>query len=200
MLNFNHLTFGFSNNLLFDDVTVTIPESHIALIGKNGVGKTTLLRLISGELAPIHGSIHRPKHIYYVDFNLEHYADFFYTDLLAICRALQSFNLQKVDSYIQALRLEDFAKTPIGLCSKGTQKKIPLLMALCSNANLLLIDEPFESIDVWSNKGFVQCLQEKQCDYVIVTHDQHWIPSCSEAIYAIDNRTITRNLIYDEPL
>lgn len=61
MLHINELTFRFGGRVIFDHATVAIPKGHrVALVGRNGTGKTTLLRLIAGEMVPDGGSITMP--------------------------------------------------------------------------------------------------------------------------------------------
>ncbi|MEO1719993.1 MAG: ATP-binding cassette domain-containing protein, partial [Pseudomonadota bacterium] len=62
MLHINDLTFRIEGRLLFEKATAGIPAGHkVGLVGRNGTGKTTLLKLISGDLAPEDGSISWPK-------------------------------------------------------------------------------------------------------------------------------------------
>ena len=61
MLHINELTFRFGGRVIFDHATVAIPKGHrVALVGRNGTGKTTLLRLIAGEMVPDGGAITMP--------------------------------------------------------------------------------------------------------------------------------------------
>lgn len=192
MLCFNQMTFGFHQEPLLSNITLNIPEKHVGIVGRNGVGKTTLLRLISGELVPNSGTISTDLSTYYADSDMNKYRNFFYTDLLDMCTTMHSFTLEHVREYIESLGLQPFDHTPLGECSKGTQKKIPLLLALCSTAELLLIDEPFESVDSWSNKGFIQELQQRHGSYIIVSHDRNWLDDCVNTTYVIENRSLSK--------
>lgn len=197
MLCFNQMTFSFNAEPLLENITLNIPEKHVGIVGRNGVGKTTLLRLIAGYITPNSGTISTTKSVYYADSDMSKYRNFLYTDLLDICATMHSFTLEHVHEYIESLGLQPFTNTPLGECSKGTQKKIPLLLALCSTSELLLIDEPFESVDSWSNEGFIQQLLRRKGNYIIVSHDLNWLKRCVETTYMIENQTLSKEQNYE---
>lgn len=81
-------------------------------------------------------------------------------------------------------------KYTIGSLSKGTQKKLGILLAFLSNKQILLIDEPFESIDKDTNNNIIEELNKIDKQYIIVSHDIECLKKSTDKIYEIYNKGI----------
>ncbi|MDO5094780.1 MAG: hypothetical protein Q4D79_15435, partial [Propionibacteriaceae bacterium] len=81
---------------------------------------------------------------------------------------------------------------PIGELSKGSAKKVGLIMGFMSTAHLLLLDEPFESIDSESNDAIIRILCEMDRPVLIVSHDHDRLVRTVDALYEIRNRKLER--------
>ena len=190
MLSIKNLCFGYDDNLLFENISIDIKENKIGIIGKNGVGKTTLLNLLGGNLAAKKGIINIEKECYYTMYDFTKYAKFSINDFLKLLEPLESFNTSLINYYINLLDIDEYLDYKLGTLSKGTQKKVSLLITFLSNRKLLLIDEPFESIDEASNKKIVEELKRIDKSYIIVSHDLNYLSSVSEKIYQVKNKGI----------
>jgi len=191
MFIFDSLCFRYRENL-FEGYSDSIAERKIGIVGINGSGKTTLLRLIDQQLSPQSGSVTSSGSTYLVDFNLTRYRSFTTEDLLALCGRLRSFDVTQADSLMEKLRLADYRSIPIGELSKGVTKKVSLLLGLLSRADILLIDEPFESIDAESNANLLQIFQQQRRGLVIVSHDHALLNRAVHAVYQVANRRLER--------
>ncbi|MED3662679.1 ATP-binding cassette domain-containing protein [Ureibacillus terrenus] len=187
MYSFHHVTFKYDDYIL-KDFTLDIKEKKIGITGNNGVGKTTLLRLMNGELTPDAGEISINGDTYFVQFDLLKYNKFTPQDMVDLCKTLKSFDCSNYLEYVQALNLLPFMNTPIGKLSKGTSKKVALLLGFLSVKPILLIDEPFESIDEDSNQNLISLFHNEERGLVIVSHDMNMLRQSVEKIYRMENK------------
>ncbi|MBK8461292.1 MAG: ATP-binding cassette domain-containing protein [Micropruina sp.] len=194
MFTFSNLVFSYRERL-FEGYSDSISEPRIGIVGINGSGKTTLLRLIDGQLLPQAGYVETHGSTYLVDFNLRRYRSFTVEDLISLCRPLRSFDVSRSDRLASMLHMDEYRRIPIGELSKGMTKKVSLLLGLMSTADVLLIDEPFESIDAESNANLLQLLNEERRGLVIVSHDLTLLEQAVDAVYSVQNRRLERRCL-----
>lgn len=185
------LTFGY-RDLLFESCCATVAQPRVGITGRNGSGKTTLLRLLDGQLKPQSGEVVVEGSTYLVDFDFERYSRFTARDIVALCEPLESFDATKADELAEGLQFSDYLDVPIGELSKGSAKKVGLIMGFMSTAHLLLLDEPFESIDSESNDAIIRILREMDRPVLIVSHDHDRLVRTVDALYEIRNRKLER--------
>lgn len=185
-----NLYFGYDENLIFEDANIKVNEKKVAIVGKNGVGKTTLLSILSGELVPQKGIVDLGEDAYYTKYNFTKYEKFTIRDFLMLIEKLESFDSTKSDYYVKLLGIEEYLDYRIGSLSKGTQKKVAILMTFLSRRNVLLIDEPFESIDEITNKNIINELIKINKKIIIVSHDFKYLQEVCEKMYEITNKGI----------
>ncbi|HEX7286729.1 MAG TPA: ABC transporter ATP-binding protein [Candidatus Angelobacter sp.] len=170
------MTKRFRNFAALDNVSFSVAGGVCALIGPNGAGKSTLLKILSRQLAPDQGSVR----VAGFDLAVE-------TQSLAARRVIgvvpedlglfghltvqEHFELtgpiyglareqaqERTESLLRLLGLHDARDTFAGECSQGTRKKTALAMALLPNPRLLLLDEPFESLDPVACRNITELL------------------------------------------
>lgn len=190
MYSFNHVDFKYSDYIL-KDFSLDIYDKKIGIIGENGIGKTTLLKLMSGQLTPDIGGISIFGESYFVNFDLSKYKQFTPQDMLDMCRKLKSFHCTRDVEYVAALNIPSYMNVPIGKLSKGTSKKVALLLGLLSVHPVLLIDEPFESLDEVSNENIIRLFKEEEKGLVIVSHDIRMLDQSVDTIYELKNKGLS---------
>jgi ATPase subunit of ABC transporter with duplicated ATPase domains len=191
LYSFSDLSFRY-RDYIFRDYTRTIPEAKIGIVGPNGVGKTTLLKLLDRQLTPERGECRVEGATYLVDFNLAKYRNFYVDDLLNLAGRLESFDLDGVAGLLAALHLDDYRQIPLGELSKGVQKKTSLLLGLLSTADILLVDEPFESLDTESNQNLIGLFRARRQGLAIVSHDHDHLRDCVDALYRVGDGGMER--------
>lgn len=191
MFTFENLSFRY-RDYLFEEFSEHIDDPRIGVIGKNGCGKTTLLRLVDGQLIPQTGRVDVAGSTYLVDFELRRYRSFTPADLIELCQPLASFDTTHADAYVTDLQLCDYVNLPIGELSKGTAKKVSLLLGLLASAEVLLVDEPFESIDTESNENLIRVLRHHRRGLIVVSHDLHHLERTVDVIYRVEDRKLVR--------
>ncbi|SFV24021.1 NitT/TauT family transport system ATP-binding protein [Micrococcus terreus] len=191
MLEFDDLSFRF-RDYLFKDYSDRIVENRVGIVGRNGTGKTTLLKLVDGRLEPEHGALRVSGETYLVDYDLGRFKHFHARDLLSLCSVLESFDTRRALEYVEQLGMTDYLDVPVGELSKGTAKKVSLVMGLCSRAEILLLDEPFEGLDRQSNDYLTALLKTEDRRCIVVSHDLEELERSVEAVYAVTGRRLER--------
>jgi ABC-2 type transport system ATP-binding protein len=154
-----HLTKDYGNYRALDDLDLTVaPGEVFGLLGPNGSGKTTALRLIMGFLRPTagrasiaghhcwHESVAARRHVAYLPGELRLYENMTGRQLV---RFLGQLRGQAADGHVDALarRLEIDLDRPIAQLSSGMKRKVALLQVLVPHAPLLILDEPTNTLD-----------------------------------------------------
>jgi len=177
MMEIHNLSFHFNNKIpLIKNLTFQIKgNDRIGVIGKNGKGKSTLLRLMAEELAPVHGT---------VKANINAQTAFFgQTNILRLNKNLtveeeisnSNPNLGKgsVMSICGIMMFGgDKAKKKVSVLSGGEKSRVLLGKIVASPANLILLDEPSNHLDLQSIESMVDSINEFKGAVVIVTHDE----------------------------
>ena len=205
MLVAKQLSFEGSDGLLFDEVDVSFDSSakkRVAIVGKNGCGKTTLLRLLKGELIPRSGSVSCVREtIGYL------HQEIFFPDLKMTVNDYLTGKLEedwmsyKIDMAIDEVKLDPtILMTEVGKLSGGEKVRIGIAELLFLEPTILLMDEPTNHLDTQSIewlKGFVNGFNGT---VVMVSHDRDFINSTSNQILEItgSRKIETYGMKYDE--
>jgi len=176
MINVENLTKSYDGEVLFDSVSFKLnPKEKIGLLGRNGHGKTTLFRLITGKVSPDSGIIIIPKHyrIGYVLQELEFTKDTILSEGMAGLRENEKDQHWKVEEILSGLGFskEDFKRHPDEF-SGGFQVRLNLAKVLVSEPDLLLLDEPTNYLDITSIRWVERFLTRWPRELMLITHDR----------------------------
>lgn len=190
---------SFKDKCVFKDLDLVIAKgSRIALLGKNGIGKSTLIKTLTGEISPDTGSVQLADNlkIAYFEQNRESLNP---DDTLrtSVCPQGDYVKLRDrhihINSYLERFlfRSEQF-NSPLRKLSGGEQSRILIAKLMLQEANLLVLDEPTNDLDV----ATLDLLQEQLEDFdgaiLLVTHDRYFLDQvCNEILY-LNNSTIER--------
>lgn len=204
MVVIENLSFAYKKKLVFDRLNLRFSGGHVyGLLGKNGTGKSTLLRNIAGLLYPASGHItvngHTPFErlpVFLSDVFIVP-EEFYLPDIpLAEFIAHQApfyieFNYQKFRDYITVFQIP--ADSTLQNMSYGQKKKVLISFALSTNARLLLMDEPTNGLDIMSKSQFrkvlAEALDEERC-IIISTHQVKDLENLIDRITVIDDGRI----------
>jgi heme exporter protein A len=189
MLDVINLDFDYADTSILRRINFSVkPGKLLHLRGPNGVGKTTLLKLLSGLLQPTQGEIHYQGHS--IAQNLASYQQNLcyighksgISQILTV-RENCYFELQhgrdvkmniSLDALFQRFSLTSVSETPCHLLSAGLRRRVALLRLMLSNATLWLLDEPFVALDQAAVEMLTKCmlmhLQNMGC--IILTSHQ----------------------------
>lgn len=206
MIEIKDLTFSYSKagKEIFNGLNLTIGENRICgLLGKNGVGKSTLLYLISGLLRPGKGQVlingvsagkRRPdilQEIFIVPEEFDLPPVSLNTYIKVNERFYPRFSREVLNKSLQDFELPLSLK--LNRLSMGQKKKVCMSLALAAGTKLLLMDEPTNGLDIPSKSQFRKTVANNMSDertMVISTHQVHDIESLLDHILILDNKKI----------
>lgn len=211
MLEAKNISFSYSDTLVLDHVNLTFEDGKIyGLIGKNGIGKTTLLKILSRYMNKNSGDIvinhHSITDTDYLDTDITLVFDEcnFFNELTLIEHlnliARSSNRTEKeykefVQKYISSLDLEAYKNSYPQTLSKGTLQRLNLGMGLIRNTSYLLMDEPFNGLDpvqtVKSLNFIKEYNREVQHTIIISSHQLDYLKNiCDEYIIMTSKKII----------
>lgn len=197
ILNLEHVSKSFENRVLLDDVTLGLEDTDkIGVIGINGTGKSTLLSITAGTLAPDDGKVVRGKEIRisYLSQNPE-----FDNSLSVLENVARTVNGKdtfwdttgEAKAMLQRLGIEDPGVSP-EILSGGQRKRAALAAALLTPCDLLILDEPTNHLD----NDMIEWLEDYLIRYrgaiLMVTHDRYFLDSVTDQIVEIDRGKLYR--------
>lgn len=178
MIQAKNLSKHFGAQELFENVTFQLgPRERVGLVGRNGTGKSTLFKLILGELTPDSGEICIPKG--YKLGALEQHIHFTKPTVLEECTQVlnpEDFNEYEAEKILFGLGFseEDLQKDPKSF-SGGYQIRINLTKVLLKNPGLLLLDEPTNYLDIVSMRWLKTFLKNFPGEILLITHDREFM-------------------------
>jgi ATP-binding cassette subfamily F protein uup len=186
---------AFGETVIAADLDLLLtPGMRLGVVGPNGSGKTTLLRLIVGELAPDVGTIRRAEGLRVVYFDQQRAS----LDPTATLRRALAPQGDAVIYRDQELHVASWAsrflfrseqlETPVGRLSGGERARIVLAGLMLQPADLLVLDEPTNDLDIPTLDVLEEALQTFPGALVLVTHDRHLIDCVSTELLALDGR------------
>lgn len=182
-----NLTFELGDNLLFNNVNLTI-DAHwkLGLIGRNGRGKTTLLKLICGAYDN-NGSISSPLSFEYFPYQIADTAPLSVDVLETIAPDME---LWKVIREMSLLELPtEVLYQPYNTLSSGQQTKLQLALMFSKDSRFLLIDEPTNHLDTLGRRCVSEYLSTKQ-GFIVVSHDRNFLDTCIDHVMSINKSNI----------
>jgi ATP-binding cassette ChvD family protein len=193
VVDFDHLTKGFGDNLLIDDLTFKLPPGGIVgVIGPNGAGKTTLFRMITGQEKPDEGTIKigESVHLGYVDQSRDS-LDGKKTVWEEISEGNDIILLGKKEmnsrAYCASFNFKGAdQQKKVGTLSGGERNRVHLAKMLRSGANLLLLDEPTNDLDVDTLRALEEALEDFAGCAVIISHDRWFLDRIATHILAFE--------------
>lgn len=186
LMETNELSFGYGAELLFKDLSFTITKGEkIAIIGKNGKGKSTLLNLLAGELSPVHGVVSRNVNLLLGHFGQTNINRLNFENTIEeeIAAAAPDLSRDRVRAICGTMMFSgDLAKKKIKVLSGGERARVLLGKLLARPTNLLLLDEPTNHLDQESVEALTMELQNYPGAVVIVTHSEGLLRAAASSL------------------
>lgn len=192
MINLSNVDLSYAKENVLENVALSVEKGeHIAIMGKSGCGKTTLVKAIAGLIKIRSGELTvDTSNIAYV---------FQEARLIPWLTALENVmfvmekseeNLRKAKSLLNDLELsEDYDKLPNEL-SGGMQQRVSIARALAFNAELLILDEPLSALDEVLKEKIIALIKKhsENAALIVITHDMDDAKALSDKVYYIENK------------
>lgn len=167
---------GYNNIAVLKHIVLTIrPGERLGLLGRNGAGKSTLIKLLAGNLKPLHGKRIEGKELnigYFAQHQLEQLRPD-ESPLQHMLRLDPQTREQEHRNYLGGFDFRgDMASTPCGPFSGGEKSRLALALLIWTRPNLLLLDEPTNHLDLEMRHALTLALQDYEGGVVIVSHDR----------------------------
>ena len=187
----DRLTKQYENKIAVDRVSLQLTNGVYGLLGANGAGKTTFMRMLCGILKPTSGTVtfdgmdvsseeYRAE-LGYLPQDFGYYPDFNGMDFLLYMASLKGLTKteakRKSKKLLELVSLSDVAKKKIATYSGGMKQRVVIAMALACNPELLIADEPTTALDVTIQEGILNLLKkinrEKGTGILFISHNLH---------------------------
>jgi ATP-binding cassette ChvD family protein len=193
VIDFEHLTKGFGDTLLIDDLSFKLPPGGIVgVIGPNGAGKTTLFRMITGQEKPDRGDIEigESVHLGYVDQSRDSLeAGKTVWEEISGGNEVIYLGKREINSraYCGAFNFKGpDQQKKVGQLSGGERNRVHLAKMLKSGANVLLLDEPTNDLDVDTLRALEDALEDFAGCAVIISHDRFFLDRIATHMLAFE--------------
>lgn len=209
MITIQNVSFKYGKKIVLSDISMTLEAGKIyGLLGENGVGKTTLLKIISGLQKPFEGACRvkdeKPfdrtpsflSQIYYLPEDLEYIQVDFSADQFAKMNGpfYPKFDFDKFATITKEFDVDTTKR--LNRLSHGQAKKAAIAFALATNVDLLLMDEPSNGLDIPSKTLFRKIMADYCLDTtctIISTHQVRDLENLIDPIIILDNRAVLLN-------
>lgn len=184
---------GYTDTPILRRVNLRIdPDDRLALLGRNGNGKTTLARLIAAQLKPMEGQMNSSAKMnvgYFTQYQVEE-LDVTDTPLEHMTRVMKGATPGAVRAQLGRFGFSgERATQKVGSMSGGERARLALALITRDAPHLLILDEPTNHLDVDSREALVQALNDYSGAVVIVSHDRHMIELVADRLVLVDSGT-----------
>jgi ATP-binding cassette subfamily F protein 3 len=197
VLNADGISMGFDGKNLFENVTFELKKGDkTALIGPNGIGKTTLFKILMGELAPLSGRVREGVNVRagYYDQAQQHLSE------------EKTLFQELADSYPRLTQTEirnvlaafvftgDDVFKPIAALSGGERGRVALAKIMLGGANFLILDEPTNHLDLFSKEILEEAIRDFPGTVLYISHDRYFINHTADRVLELQAGGVTEYL------
>ena len=176
------------------------PDDRIALLGANGNGKSTLAKLLSGQLEPETGELNRSAGLK-IGFFAQHQAEELVVDetpIQHLQRALPNERQERLRAMLGGFGLTQArAETKAGHLSGGEKTRLCLALVAVQKPQLLILDEPSNHLDIDSREALIEAINDFPGAVILVSHDRHLVEMTADRLWLVKDGRVR---VYDEDL
>ncbi|KAJ0907059.1 putative ABC transporter, AAA+ ATPase domain, P-loop containing nucleoside triphosphate hydrolase [Helianthus annuus] len=196
IISFSDASFGYPGGpILFRNLNFGIDlDSRVAMVGPNGIGKSTILKLISGELQPTSGTVFRSAKVRIAVFSQHHVdgLDLTSNPLLYMMRCFPGVPEQKLRGHLGSFGVTgNLALQPMYTLSGGQKSRVAFAKITFKKPHIILLDEPSNHLDLDAVEALIQGLVIFQGGVLMVSHDEHLISGSVDQLWAVSEGRVT---------
>lgn len=204
IIKINNVCFSYDNKKILDKITIGLGmDSRITLVGLNGCGKSTLFKLIKGELKPDDGEIfiqngikigyynqHFDQQLPFDKTPIEFLQDYV-PNIDSMSKSESKLNKYEIiRSYLGKIKLESSAHNKlISELSGGQKARVAFIKLIFERPHILLLDEPTNHLDIETVETLIDSLETFKGGVLLITHEQEMIERLSNQIWMLDKNT-----------
>ncbi len=195
IINAESASVGYDGRVVLNHLNLRIDQDdRIALLGRNGEGKSTLAKLLSDRLAPMGGRLTKSNKLR-IGFFAQHQVDELHTDqtpLEHLIKERPNEGQAKLRARLASFGLgADQAETEVGRLSGGQKARLSLLLATLPAPHLLILDEPTNHLDIESREALVEALTAYSGAVILVSHDMHLLSLVADRLWLVKDGRVT---------
>ncbi len=190
LLKLDKASTGYGEQEILADIDFSlIPGERIGLLGLNGAGKSTFIKLLAGELPTFRGQMTRARDLqvgYFAQHQVEQ-LDLEASALLTMQRLGAHLSEREVRSYLGGFNFRgEKVLQPVRTFSGGQKARLVLALLIWNRPNLILLDEPTNHLDLEMRLALNQALQGYDGSVILVSHDRHLLRSVCDDLWLVD--------------
>jgi ATP-binding cassette subfamily F protein 3 len=195
IINTESASVGYDDRAVLSHLNLRIDQDdRIALLGRNGEGKSTLAKLLSDRLKPMGGRLTASNKLR-IGFFAQHQVDELHIDQTALEHLIKerpNEGQAKLRARLASFGLgADQAETEVGRLSGGQKARLSLLLATLPAPHLLILDEPTNHLDIESREALVEALTAYSGAVILVSHDMHLLSLVADRLWLVKDGRVT---------
>ena len=195
IINMESASVGYGDHVVLSKLNLRIDQDdRIALLGRNGEGKSTLSKLLAGKLDPMGGRVTRSNKLR-IGYFAQHQLDELFPDetpIEHVRRLRPTETPAKLRARLAGFGMNaDQADLVAGRLSGGQKARLSLLLATIDAPHLLILDEPTNHLDIESREGLVEALTAYSGAVILVSHDMHLLSLVADRLWLVKNGRVT---------
>ncbi|KFQ85168.1 ATP-binding cassette sub-family F member 3, partial [Phoenicopterus ruber ruber] len=170
-------------------------ESRICVVGENGAGKSTMLKILMGELAPVRGIRHAHRNLK-IGYFSQHHVDQLDLNISAVELLARKFPGKTEEEYRHQLGSYgvsgELAVRPVASLSGGQKSRVAFAQMTMSCPNFYILDEPTNHLDMETIEALAKALNKFRGGVILVSHDERFIRLVCQELWVCEKATVTR--------
>ena len=194
ILNLEGVSTGYGDQVILNRLDLRIDQDdRIALLGKNGQGKSTLSKLLSGRLPALTGRLTKSGKLR-IGYFAQHQVDELFVDETPLEHLRRERPKEEPKRWRARLSgfglMAEQAETKVGQLSGGQKARLSLLLATLDAPHLLILDEPTNHLDMESREALVEALTDYSGAVILVSHDMHLLGLVADRLWLVSGGTV----------
>ncbi len=209
VIEINNVSKCFGSNILFQNISLSIEKGTcVGFMGENGVGKSVLFKMIAGLVDADSGEIFVDNKLVGKDKNFPTNIGFFvnnpsfvdifdgYNNLKMLAEINNKIDNEKIRDTMRLVGLDPDNKTKFKNYSTGMKQKLGIAQAIMEDQDLIILDEPFNTLDTNSNieiKKLIKDLKKQNKTILLTSHQEEYLRELCDEIYIIEEKNIRQS-------